>query len=607
MPLRTLYQLPTGQSLLAHVDVASGTNLIENGDYELDIAGSRPVLGSERLERDTSVARHGQASLRVSVPNTAGAGVAWVTRAGPRIACAPGQSGVFSVDVYAPPAAAGKQVRATLRWHAAAPAEAVLGTVDGPPRVLVEGWQRLSVQAGPAPANTASITPACAGVGPQGRFDFHVDVAHLELGEGLILGSPIPTSHGPVTAPDRTGEVLRWNRELAQWQAGTVTPWFDVTWYGADPTGAADSTNGINAAIADAAASGGWAVVLCPAGDYAITQLRLKSRVTLCGQGHKTTLVQIGPTDGDMIVLDASKVEKVAIRDLRLVGNKEHQVRPNRGIFLGNVGADFVDFDTGDSVHTIQNVFIKDCKGAGFAADSSVRDLHALRVHVSGCEGPGFDVVCTDSSFVACTAGGCGQGFLVRSYNTHYVACKAFGNVGSPGSPGDGFVITAAGAKFSACEAQDNWGRGFVLSDASDCVLTSVAADTNGVKLVGDDSVAFRLADSHHCVVVGAAWNRRGQAATQEYGLEITGGSRDNVVLLTSRDHGTAHLLGAAGETNWIVINGRPRLPLVASGNLPRAGADQDGTVLIENGGRGSRGLVYYAGGQRFRVGGTAF
>ena len=44
MPLRTLYQLPTGQSLLAHVDVASGTNLIENGDYELDILGSRNAL-----------------------------------------------------------------------------------------------------------------------------------------------------------------------------------------------------------------------------------------------------------------------------------------------------------------------------------------------------------------------------------------------------------------------------------------------------------------------------------------------------------------------------------------------------------------------------------
>jgi hypothetical protein len=29
--------------------------------------------------------------------------------------------------------------------------------------------------------------------------------------------------------------------------------------------------------------------------------------------------------------------------------------------------------------------------------------------------------------------------------------------------------------------------------------------------------------------------------------------------------------------------------------------------VLIENGGRGNRSLVYYAGGQRFRVAGTTF
>jgi hypothetical protein len=607
MPLMSPQQLATGQSLLAHVDVAAGTNVIENGDYELDVLGSRGLLGSERLERDPGIARHGRASLKAALPNAAGAGVAWVTRAGPRIGCRPGQSSAFSVDIYVPPAAAGQQVRAALRWYGAAPGEAELGVVEGPVHVLAGGWERLSVQARPAPAGTASITPSCAVVGPQGRFAVNLDVAHLAVGTAVVLGPPIPTNRGPVTSPDGTGQVLRWDAGLAQWQPATIAPWFDVTAYGADPTGAVDSTPALNAAIADAAASGGWAVVLCPAGDYAITQLRLKSRVALCGQGHKTTLVQVGGTDGDMIVLDGSRVEKVAIRDLRLVGNKAHQRSPNRGIFLGNVGAEFVDFDTGDSLHTIQNVFIKDCKGAGFAADSSVRDLHALRVHVSGCEGPGFDVVCTDSSFVACTAGGCGQGFLIRSYNTQYVACKAFGNVGTPASPGDGFIITAAGAKFSACEAQDNWGRGFVLSDASDCVLTAVAADSNGVKLAGDDSVAFRLADSHHCVVIGAAWNRRGQAATQEYALDLAGGSHDNVVMLTSRDHGTAHLRGAAGETNWVVINGRPRLPLVAAGNLPRAGADQDGTVLIENGGRGDRSLVYYSGGQRFRVGGTTF
>lgn len=48
------------------------------------------------------------------------------------------------------------------------------------------------------------------------------------------------------------------------------------------------------------------------------------------------------------------------------------------------------------------------------------------------------------------------------------------------------------------------------------------------------------------------------------------------------------------------------RLPVIATANLPAAGADQDGRVVIEDAGAGDRNLVFYAEGERFRVDGGA-
>lgn len=45
---------------------------------------------------------------------------------------------------------------------------------------------------------------------------------------------------------------------------------------------------------------------------------------------------------------------------------------------------------------------------------------------------------------------------------------------------------------------------------------------------------------------------------------------------------------------------------VVLTADLPAAGADQNGRVLIEDAGAGDRNLIIYAGGQRFRIDGGA-
>jgi len=70
------------------------------------------------------------------------------------------------------------------------------------------------------------------------------------------------------------------------------SPWFDVTdsAYGADPTGATDSTVAIQGAIDDAEAQG-WGTVYLPGGTYEVTHLTVTDDIHLVGAGHAATTI----------------------------------------------------------------------------------------------------------------------------------------------------------------------------------------------------------------------------------------------------------------------------------------------------------------------------
>jgi hypothetical protein len=90
--------------------------------------------------------------------------------------------------------------------------------------------------------------------------------------------------------------------------AATGTPgWFNVTSYGADPTGASDSTSAFESAIA-AAASAGGGVVYAPAGTYTISSTVTCTTVPVyfVGDGAWATIISFAGTGDCFRVYDSS-------------------------------------------------------------------------------------------------------------------------------------------------------------------------------------------------------------------------------------------------------------------------------------------------------------
>jgi hypothetical protein len=113
-----------------------------------------------------------------------------------------------------------------------------------------------------------------------------------------------PEDWTPEAAPDAEGRFLH-DFSYAGYHAGEVDPpaqapgaTFDVTGFGADPSGTADATSAFDAAIAAASAGGG--VVFAPAGTYRIDGVLevAASGVVLRGEGPSLTMLIFTRSDG---------------------------------------------------------------------------------------------------------------------------------------------------------------------------------------------------------------------------------------------------------------------------------------------------------------------
>ncbi len=140
----------------------------------------------------------------------------------------------------------------------------------------------------------------------------------------------------------------------------------------------------------------------------------------------------------------------------------------------------------------------------------------------------------------------------------------------------------------------------------SDLSVFGTAAAPSGQSIVGIDipggSYATTLTN-----VLG-----RGLHSTA---LIRTTGTQQNLTLISCNEAGSSAFSSFANITGITTINCATastqipnivRAPVIATGSLPTAGAQQDGRVVIEDAGAGDRNLIIYAGGQRFRIDGGA-
>lgn len=129
---------------------------------------------------------------------------------------------------------------------------------------------------------------------------------------------------------------------------------FNVLDYGADATGATDSTIAINNAITAANTAGGGEVYF-PSGLYLIgtaTHVVLLSNVTLIGDGFssKIKLANNTPISASLSAITAASRTNIAVKNLHMDGNRANQVN-----FVG-----LLRIDTCVNVEVSENTFV-DC------------------------------------------------------------------------------------------------------------------------------------------------------------------------------------------------------------------------------------------------------
>jgi parallel beta-helix repeat protein len=254
----------------------------------------------------------------------------------------------------------------------------------------------------------------------------------------------------------------------------------NVVDFGATPNAPGDDTAAIQGAI-DAAAAAGGGVVFFPPGTYHASQLQLRKRIVLLGQGWATRIVQNGGTSGSLIVLADPFVDQTIVRDLILDGNKAHQTTNNHGLYYYNKGG---SFGIGNARHLVQNVLVNNFSGSGVTLHTAAGESRVENVTSRLNDEYGFDFLtygATDCWFVSCTAQGSGRsGFHCASWATRYIGCKSFGN-GRLRTLGDssGYLIDHPYQYFAACDAQENAEHGFHLEKTNNCILTGCAAVSN--------------------------------------------------------------------------------------------------------------------------------
>jgi hypothetical protein len=220
---------------------------------------------------------------------------------------------------------------------------------------------------------------------------------------------------------------------------------------GADPTGVADSTSAINAAIAALPSGGG--TVWFPAGTFKVSgPLTLVTGTVLQGAGENATVISQTSTSAD--TLSMTDLRYITVRDLQLSG-------PSSG--------------TGRGVAFLHSA-------------SALAGINLENVIVGGFGGDGVHIETPITSVLT----------AVRSQS----------------NGGNGFTVTGGtSVAFQGCYANANTANGFELDSTNYMALDACASDSNviGYSINGSSAVVMNGCGSEACTdgfkVLGASAN----------------------------------------------------------------------------------------------------
>ncbi|MHB9024140.1 MAG: glycosyl hydrolase family 28-related protein [Armatimonadota bacterium] len=239
---------------------------------------------------------------------------------------------------------------------------------------------------------------------------------------------------------------------------------------------------GFQAALDKLAKTGG--TLLLPAGRYGLAQpLLVPSGVTLAGRGLSTVLHAAKPAQATSLIV-VKNADRVAIRDLVILGEYERRAYRSPAISLQNVKAG--------------ELFAVDVRGwEGTAVQITgggvqVRDCRAL-----GCAGSGFEFSQCQVSCETSIARECAHGFALS--NTGPGSCLE-GNIAG-NNRGNGYAaLRAHGVLITSNNAGFNDGNGFMFIDTERAELIANMAANNNQS--AGDANAIRLAGaSQNCRV----------------------------------------------------------------------------------------------------------
>ena len=422
------------------------------------------------------------------------------------------------------------------------------------------------------------------------------------------------TVTGPTTSV--VGHIATWANSTGTSIAdGGVTPidWFNVVNYGADKTGAADSTTAIQNAIS---AAGGGGVVYFPAGTYKASSISVNSaNLSLIGDGQFATTLTPSSTAGNFLTFSGNHgtIANLAIVINNMKRTSGDTIFVNAGavsienlqIIASGSGGFFngIHFDTATAPQfSLTNFLIGNCSGAAVQIGDATNQSQVVSGNITngsiGTCGNGIAIYDTGGinvfqvDIISCTSHGvvtfpspgqtpfalfftnvlcdtCGSdGWFIGTNggsvgDVHLVGCWGASNsgaginlAGATSQAVDGIVIT--GGDYTANQQQ-----GIALSACTNVIVNGAQVYNNsqagsgkacGIGVAANVS-GFQILN---CISgVGGHTQQVGYGAYQSYGILVASGSSNNYIIQSNRCPGnlSGGVIDAGTGTSKIVTN----------------------------------------------------